>query len=116
MAEEPEPGLGKSSERRERLSRASLGLTRSANVVPPDVAPGAAEPDTGDRPGSFMTYLCLPWSYGDRNAGEARHRLQCRMGHHDIAGGHTMHLDGDVVFVERRCRWCGGGPAPPTIR
>lgn len=67
-------------------------------------------PSPGRGHGPFVTYLCLPWSY-DRTSGEGWHRLKCRLGRHEIAGGHTMQIGGDVVFVERRCRWCEASPA-----
>ncbi len=71
------------------------------------------EPDTRKPPrerGPFLTYLLLPWSYGDGDSGERWHRVQCFVGRHGMGGGHTMQVDGEVVFIERRCRWCGAGP------
>lgn len=85
----------------------------------PDVAaqldplptPGPELPEERPRErGPFVTYLLLPWSYGDRNSGERWHRLQCRRNRHEMGGGHTMQVGGTEVFVERRCRWCGTEP------
>jgi hypothetical protein len=60
--------------------------------------------------GPFMTSLLMPWSYGDRAPGDFWHHMLCRVGRHEIAGGHSMQLAGTVVFVERQCRWCGLEP------
>ncbi|HEX3620808.1 MAG TPA: hypothetical protein VHT97_00675 [Acidimicrobiales bacterium] len=95
---------------------ATFGLARAAELVADEclIPPPALDPPEPPRPsrerGPFVTYLCLPWNYGDRNTGEAWHRLLCRLGRHEMAGGHTMQLGGDVVFVERRCRWCDVAP------
>jgi hypothetical protein len=56
--------------------------------------------------GPFVTYLRLPWSYGDRSAGDTWHKLRCKTGRHEITGGHTMQLGSATVFIERQCRWC----------
>ena len=60
--------------------------------------------------GPFVTYLRLPWAYSDRNAGDIWHRMQCRVGRHEVHGGSTMQLGSAVVFLERQCRWCGAAP------
>jgi hypothetical protein len=60
--------------------------------------------------GPTWTYFRMPWSYGDRSAGDVWHRLRCRRGHHEMGGGHSMQLGSTVVYVERRCRWCGATP------
>ena len=69
--------------------------------------PPAIPPKPPREWGPFMTYLQMPWSYGDRAPGDFWHRMRCRIGRHEIAGGHPMQLAGAVVFVERHCRWCG---------
>lgn len=45
---------------------------------------------------------------GSRETGAAElwHRLLCRLGRHDMRGGHQLQLGSEFVFVERRCRWC----------
>ncbi len=71
--------------------------------------------DAGKRPrerGPFLTYLNMPWSYGDRAPSDRWHRLQCRLGRHDMWGGHPMQVDGAIVFIERQCRWCDAGASP----
>lgn len=76
---------------------------------PADLPDDSADAEPGRRPrerGPFLTYLSMPWSYGDRDSGDRWHRLQCRLGRHDMHGGHVMQVDGEVVFVERQCRWC----------
>lgn len=70
-----------------------------------------AEPEAGRERGPFLTYLCMPWSYGDHTTTDTWHRWKCRFGRHVIIGGHTMQMGGTVVFVERQCRWCGAVPA-----
>jgi hypothetical protein len=99
--------------------RPAFGLAREAERMPmpvvpadPDVVEGdtPAPPDPSRERGPFVTYLLLPWSY-DRTTGESWHRLKCRLGRHEIGGGHTMQIGGDLVFVERRCRWCEAAPA-----
>jgi len=81
----------------------------SAAELAPD---STASDDVGKRGrerGPFLTYLGMPWSYGDRHSRDRWHRLQCRLGRHDMWGGHTMQVDGAVVFIERQCRWCDDG-------
>ena len=114
MAEHPELWRETTPEQRPLFGLApTFGLARDAarlaQEVPP--APPPAEPRRRRRErGPFLTYLQLPWSYGDRNTGDRCHRLQCRLGRHRMSGGHLMPLDGAVVFIERRCRWCGTEP------
>jgi len=60
--------------------------------------------------GPFLTYLQLPWSYGDSRSGDSWHRVQCLLGRHRMGGGHTMQVDGILTYIERRCRWCGTAP------
>ena len=114
MADHPELWTESTPERRYRFDRApTFGLARDAERMQHEV-PAARVPARGrkrgrDR-GPFVTYLRLPWSYGDRNRGEFWHRLQCRRRRHEMAGGHTIQLGSTVVFIERRCRWCGVGP------
>jgi len=67
-------------------------------------------PKAGRERGPFLTYLCLPWSYGDRDRRQIWRRIQCRRRRHEMAGGHTVHLGGSLVFIERQCRWCGVEP------
>jgi hypothetical protein len=80
-------------------------------------ADAVTETDTGPVPkggrerGPFLTYLCLPWSYGDRERRHLWRRLRCRRRRHEMEGGEIMQLDGAVVFIERRCRWCGADAA-----
>jgi hypothetical protein len=38
------------------------------------------------------------------------HRAQCRLGRHEMRGGHQMQLGSRYVHVERRCQWCGATP------
>ena len=88
-----------------------FGLARAAELVPdeppPEAPPARSLLARRREPGPFMTYLCLPWSYGERDSFARWHRLRCRLGRHDVVGGHVMQLGGDDVFVERQCRWCG---------
>lgn len=74
----------------------------------PDCAPSVTGNGRRER-GPFLTYLSMPWAYGDRESSDRWHKLQCRLGHHDMRGGHTMQVDGDIVFIERQCRWCAAG-------
>lgn len=83
--------------------------------LPVELPSDSAAPDLGKHrrePGPFVTYLSMPWSYGDRDTGDRWHRLQCRLGRHDMHGGHVMQVDGAVVFIERRCRWCEAEAGP----
>ena len=114
MAEHPELWTEKTPERqRTALERApTFGLAREAETYVPvpvddDVPPRKPRRERGP----FVTYLRLPWSYGDRPRTDVWHRVQCRWGRHQMSGGHTMQLDGTLVFIERRCRWCEAGEA-----
>ena len=48
----------------------------------------------------------------ERGPGDVWHRIRCRMGRHEMRGGHQMQLGSRYVFVERRCVWCD---APPPL-
>jgi hypothetical protein len=61
--------------------------------------------------GPFVTYLRLPWSYGDRERTDVWRRIQCRLRRHEMRGGEHVQLSGEVIFIERRCRWCGADAA-----
>lgn len=51
------------------------------------------------------------WSTSrDRGPADVWHRMRCRMGRHEMRGGHQMQLGSRYVFVERRCVWCDAGP------
>lgn len=96
--------------------RVSFGLAREAELLPVPAPPPVEEPVTESEPeperGDFLTYLCLPWSYGDHDSiADKWRRLRCRRGRHEMAGGHTMQLGGSVAFIERSCRWCGAQPS-----
>jgi hypothetical protein len=94
----------------------TFGLAREAELLPvpvPDPEPtdDAPAPDPGDDRGAFLTYLCLPWSYGDHDTlGDKWRRLRCRRGRHEMIGGQTMQVGGAVAYLERRCRWCEAAP------
>ncbi len=114
MAEHPELWTDRTPERRFLFDRPpTFGLARDAERmregVPPAHRTTAGRKRRRER-GPFVTYLRLPWSYGDGNGGEVWHRMKCRWGRHQMGGGHTMQLGSAVVFVERRCRWCGTEP------
>lgn len=101
-----EPAFGR-AEQVERL-REEVAAAEAAHAVAA-AEPGRSAP--GREWGPFMTCLQMPWSYGDRGPGDFWHRVRCRVGRHEISGGHPMQLDGAVVFIERQCRWCGVVPA-----
>ena len=114
MAEHPELWTEKTPvpvPERTPVVGASLDLERMAQEVVPaeDVAPPPSKPRR--ERGPFLTYLFLPWSYGegDRQPGEAWHRMKCRLRRHQMVGGHIVQVGGEVVFLERTCRWCGIG-------
>lgn len=114
MAEHPELWTERTPEQRYLFDRApSFGLARDAermrDGVPPVIARTNPRKPRRQR-GPFLTYLRLPWAYGDRGGSDVWHKVQCRRGRHDMAGGHTMQLGSAVVFIERRCRWCEAEP------
>jgi hypothetical protein len=87
----------------------AFGLARDAGLLPSEIPPApepAAPPEPRRERGPFVTYLCLPWSYGDGGPADFWHRMRCRLGRHSIGGGDLMQVGGEVVFIERRCRWC----------
>jgi hypothetical protein len=111
MADHPELYTDRTPERqRSALDRApTFGVAREAETyvaAPPDELP--ARKPRRER-GPFVTYLQLPWSYGDRRRSDVWHRMQCRRGRHQMSGGDTMQVGGALVFIERRCRWCEAG-------
>lgn len=108
MAEHPELWTEPTAEQRYLYGRVpSFGLALDAERMRQGIPPLPRPPRTRRRErGPFLTYLRMPWSYGDRSPSDFWHRLQCRRGHHDVIGGHTMQLGSTVVYVERRCRWC----------
>ena len=114
MADHPELWTERTPERRYMYDKPpSFGLARDAERMREGVPPPPRLSTRKRRRerGPFVTYLRLPWSYGDRSASDSWRRFQCRRGRHVMGGGHTMQLGSAAVFVERQCRWCG---APPT--
>jgi hypothetical protein len=112
MAEHPELWTEKTPERDLFGRTPAFGAAREAARRAQEPPPADATADAleaGRERGPFMTYLCLPWSYGDRTPRDRWHGLQCRWGRHEMGGGHTMQLGGTDVFIERRCRWCAAG-------
>jgi hypothetical protein len=91
----------------------AFGLARAAEemdgCVPPAPDEEPPRPPRRER-GPVMTYLSMPWSYGDRGERDFWHRVRCRVGRHELRGGHPMQLDGAIVYIERSCRWCGVQP------
>lgn len=116
MAEHPELWTEKTPEQRHLFGRApAFGLARDAEREarePPPAPPPAGPPEPRRERGPFVTHLWLPWSYGDDNMADRWHRMWCRLGRHEMGGGHTMQLGSTVVFIERRCRWCDAGAGP----
>ncbi len=114
MAEYPELWTERTAEERYLFDRPpSFGLARDAERMRDGIAPlipRAAPRKRRRQRGPFVTFLRLPWAYGDRSAGDVWHRVQCRWRRHEMTGGHTMQLGSEVVFIERRCRWCGAEP------
>jgi hypothetical protein len=102
MAEHPELWTEKTPE---RVPDRTPAVPASQDLEPPPPPPARRER------GPFLTYLFLPWSYGDgdRQPGEAWHRMKCRLRRHQMVGGHMVQVGGDIVFLERTCRWCGAG-------
>ena len=89
-----------------------VGATSDLERMPQEleeVDPGPVPAEITRERGPFATYLFAPWSYGegDRRPGEAWHRMRCRMRRHQMVGGQTVQVGGEVVFLERSCRWCG---------
>ena len=123
MAELPEVWTEKTPERPGLFERTStFGVARDAELVwqqdpVDDTTTGPAKPRREHGP--FLTHLFLPWSYGDAGSPVDRwHRLRCRLGRHVMVGGHAMQIGSAVIFVERRCRWCGpdsGELAEPVV-
>ncbi len=110
MAELPEVWTERTPAPRHLFDRPhTFGVAREAERTEQDTAPA---PTTSEPPkhrrerGPFVTYLRLPWSYGDRDTGARWHRVQCRLGRHKVVGGYSMQVDSAIVFVERRCLWC----------
>ncbi len=115
MAEELERWTERTPERQTLFDRTpAVGRSQEVARLQEEQAkapdPPAVPPKPAREWGPFMTYLQMPWSYGDRAPGDFWHRIRCRLGRHEIAGGHSMPLAGAVVFVERHCRWCGVEP------
>jgi hypothetical protein len=113
MAEHPEVWTDRSPEQRYLFDHPpTFGLANDAERMRQGTPPAARAPRKPKRQrGPMWTFLVLPWSYSDRSAGDVWHRVQCRRGHHQIGGGHSMQLGSTVIFVERRCRWCGAKPS-----
>lgn len=114
MEQYPEPWSERTPERYRPGPPATFGLARDAERLLQQPAPSdEPEPDEPPRKprrerGPFVTYLCLPWSYGDHtSSADVWRRLRCRRGRHQVGGGHIMQVGGTEVFVEPRCRWCG---------
>jgi hypothetical protein len=110
MAEHPELWTERSPEQRYLFDhQPTFGLAGEAERMrggePP--APRVSTARRRRQRGPMLTYLRLPWSYSERSPGDVWHRMKCRRGRHEMAGGHAMQLGSTVVFVERRCRWCG---------
>lgn len=119
MAELPEIWTEKTPARPGLFDRApTFGVAHEAERLAAQPPPEAADENEPRKPrrqhGPFLTHLLLPWSYGDRSPGDRWHRLQCWRGRHALVGGHAMQLDSAIVFVERRCRWCGSLPTAST--
>lgn len=106
----PDVGADTTPARRSLFDRiSSFGVAREAELLAGELPP-PDEPQPTKPPrehGPLLTHLLLPWSYGDRAPGDRWHQFRCRMGRHAMIGGHAMQLDSTVVFVERRCRYCG---------
>lgn len=91
----------------------AFGAAREAEQLDGALPPPPVDPlPTAPRRerGPFVTFLRMPWSYGDRGERDLWHRIRCRLGRHEPSGGHPMHVAGEVVYIERRCRWCGVDP------
>ncbi len=93
----------------------AFGLARAVEDMDGQLPPPTAQdppPAPRRERGPVMTYLSMPWSYGDRGERDFWHRVRCRVGRHELRGGHPMQLDGAIVYIERSCRWCGVEPDP----
>lgn len=116
MAEHPELWTERTPAPRHLFDRApAFGLAGEVERLSQEAAPDPVplEPRKPPRErGPFLTYLCLPWSYGDRRRGDRWRRMQCRRRRHEMTGGHPMQVGGDITFIERRCRWCGAEAEP----
>ena len=78
-----------------------------AGVVPPPRTPRTRT--RRERRGPWASFR--RWSASrDRGPADAWHRIRCRMGRHEMRGGHQMQLGSRFVFVERRCMWCDARP------
>lgn len=112
MAEHPELWTERTPERHLFDRAPAFGLAGEAQrlplELPPDPEPAAPSKPRRER-GPVVTYLCLPWSYSDTSPGDRWQRVKCRFGRHAMSGGHAMQVNGDVVYIERRCRWCDAG-------
>ena len=114
MAEHPELWTERTPEPladRTPVLGVSHELARIGEETPHEEPPPPREPRR--ERGPFVTYLFLPWSYGDgdRQPGESWHRMKCRLRRHQMTGGHMVQVGGELVLVERSCRWCGGTEA-----
>ena len=112
MAEELERWTERTPERQSLFDQTpAIGLSREVARLQEEQAqapdPPAVPPPPRRERGPFITYLRLPWSYGDRSPGDLWRRVQCRRGRHVMGGGHTMQLGSSTVYLERTCRWCG---------
>lgn len=111
MVEHPERWTARTPAPRHLFDRApTFGLARDAERPAEEVPAARTTIDPRKPPrerGPFLSALWLPWSYGDRDTGDRWHRMKCRRRHHEMGGGYTVQLGGTVVFIDRRCRWCG---------
>jgi hypothetical protein len=114
MADHPELWTEKTPEPKYLFDRVpTFGVANEAEKMRMGVPPPPRVARTRKRRrerGPFVTYMRVPWSYSDHNAADTWHRMRCRLGRHEIHGGHVMQLGSATVFVERRCRWCGVAP------
>ncbi len=111
MAEHPELWTEKTPEPLPDRTPA-IGTGRDLERLSPENQPEEAPvppAKPGRERGPFLTYLFLPWSYGDgdRQPGETWHRMKCRLRRHQMTGGQMVQVGGESVFLEASCRWCG---------
>ncbi len=80
--------------------------------VPPPRTPRIQPRSERRRRGPWASFR--RWSASrERGPTDVWHRIRCRMGRHEMRGGHQMQqLGSRYVFVERRCVWCD---APPPL-